>query len=619
MSLQFNVGETDQFVTIHSIPEQNPQDAVTFEGICVLMGDGQDPTIIARPSSDSWKPPYVVYRIGFEGSNRLPEFQLLFKNDIEITTIRGEHPVDLGKPTHLAGTYDGTEMRLYVHGRLVASLKKAGKLACSKESTAIGARSSTAIGGFFVGTLQELRIWRTGRTEEEINLWKDRLLPLPPPETCVGLYPCEPSPPNYVHDTLKAQGFSQLEISLVNFVNWYGVEYNKRSKVVLKERACTYYSDTIKCISFIKAKDGYWAFYELTSELLKGIDSPETILLPFDLSQNTLSEVVQRFTDNRVKILSPELNKSIGAAWRLPADIPNAIDGFISPIFRDRASEIPRISIHPKVRTEDGIVTEILPNRVRVIAPLIQLPDGSFVRQFTWLFADFWFGELTRETVYLPVITHLLRADLQALQWLVDLALPPELAVEDGPEQAIHAIEQLLHEFEKLLDKPDIDEVQDIQPFLKNSKHRVLLSPQCKEVWPQKQLGNKHQVDFIVREYDDSYTAIELKLPNVPLFTKALNPSHQVKDGLQQLRDYCDYIDLNRDSVEREEGLPGIIQPRGILVIGRRKDLSPETAQKLASINRDSVRFTIMTYDDLIDRARALINSVKTLIMSSSI
>jgi hypothetical protein len=508
-------------------------------------------------------------------------------------------------------------MALYVDGRLVASLKKASKLACSNEPTVIATRSATVPGGFLVGTLEELRIWRIARTKEEINLWKDRLLPLPVPETCVGLYPLEPSPPDDVHDTLEAQGFSPLEISLVNFVNSYALEYNKWAEVVLKERACTYYSNIIGCISFIRAKDGYCAFYEPTSQLFEGLPDKHKGILAWDLSQNTLSEVVQRFTDNRVKILSPELNNSLDAAWKLPDDVSDTTNAFISPALRDSSKEIPNISIHPKVRTENGIVTKVLPNRVRAISPLIQSPDGSFVRQFTWLFADFWFGELTRETVYLPAIVHLLSADLQALQWLVDLALPPRLAVDDGPGQAIHAVEWLLHEFDNLLDKPDIDEVQDIQPFLKNPKHRVLLSPQCKEVWPQKLLGNKHKVDFVVREYDDSYTAIELKLPNVPLFTKDLNLRQQVKDGLQQLRNYCDYIDWNRDSVEREENLPGIIHPRGILVIGRRKDLSPEAAKKLASMNRDSVRFTIMTYDDLIDRANALINSMKTLILSA--
>lgn len=616
MPLQFNVGTTNQFVTLSNIAEQNPQDAVTFEGICVLRENGQDPTIIARPATANWEPPYVVYRLGFHGSKRLPEFQLLFENEAKLTTIQGKQPVDIGKPTHLAATYNGEEMGLHVDGRLVASLRKAGKLANSNEPTVIASRSATLPGGFLIGTLEELRIWKIARTEKEIDLWKDRLLPLPAPATCVGLYPLEPSPPDDVHDTLKAQGFSQLEMFLVNFVNWYVVEYNKRAQSVLKERACTYYSDTIRCISFIKAKDGYCAFYEPTSELFKGIDSPEKYrgVVAWDLSQNTLSEVVQKFTDNRVKILSPELNKSLEVAWRFPADVPGASSAFVSPIFRDRANEIPCISIHPKVKTENDIVTEILPNRIRAISPLVQSPDGSFVRQFTWLFADFWFGELTRETVYLPAIMHLLWADLQALQWFVDLALPPELAVEDGPGQAIKAMEQLLDEFETLLDKPNIDEVRDIQPFLENPKHRILLSPQCKKVWAQKWLGNKHKVDFIVREYDDSYTAIELKLPDAPLFTKELNPRQQVKDGLQQLRDYCDYVDWNRDSVEREEGLPGIINPRGILVIGRRKELSPEAARKLASLNRDSVRHTIMTYDDLIDRARALIKSVKTLI-----
>jgi hypothetical protein len=106
VSLQFNVGTTGQFVTLAIVPEHNPQDAVTFEVICVLMEGGQDPTIIARPATPKWEPPYVVYRLGFDGFKRLPEFQLLFENEAELTTIQGKEPVDIGKPIHLAATYN---------------------------------------------------------------------------------------------------------------------------------------------------------------------------------------------------------------------------------------------------------------------------------------------------------------------------------------------------------------------------------------------------------------------------------------------------------------------------------------------------------------------------------
>lgn len=85
MPLLFNVQRKDQFVTLTSpAPDLNPANAVTFEGVCTLFEDGDDATLMARPATSRWEAPYVVYRLGFHGSTRLPEFQLLFENEPEL-------------------------------------------------------------------------------------------------------------------------------------------------------------------------------------------------------------------------------------------------------------------------------------------------------------------------------------------------------------------------------------------------------------------------------------------------------------------------------------------------------------------------------------------------------
>ena len=173
-------------------------------------------------------------------------------------------------------------------------------------------------------------------------------------------------------------------------------------------------------------------------------------------------------------------------------------------------------------------------------------------------------------------------------------------------------LKSLLHEFQELLDKPDVDEVRDIQPFLADPRRWILLSPTRKHVWPQKWLCNKFKVDFEVQESDDSYTAIEIESPQFPIYTKALDPHHKLTHAEQQVRDYCEYVDQNRDSVEREEGLPGIYRPRGVVIIGRRKMLTPEALRKLVARNREHGRFTVMVYDDLIDRVKAVMDAVES-------
>lgn len=627
MPLQFNVNRKDQFVTVTAALELNPRSEATFEAVCTLFENGHDPTVIARPALVKWEPPYVVYRLGFSGSSRLPEFQLLFEGERVVTTILGERPVELRKPTHLAGTYDGKSMRLYVDGLLVTSKEKVGELATSNQPTVFATRSSTDPGGLFVGTLQEFRIWQVARSGEDINLWKHRLLPAEPlPNGLVGLWPGEPGPPDEIYDDLIQKGFSQNEAFLLHFAYWYSGLYNKHAKSFLTDKARKYYSTSIRWLHFVKAKDGYIALYfpEHAEVIEPGMFTepvkpphPEGIeLMVVDRHNETVTEVIQSWTDNYLKVFAPPLRKSPGELWELPADIPDASDVTISPSLRESGLSLPRLAISPGAEIADGIIKNICHRRNRAIAPFIQLPNRSFERQFTWVFADFWFGELTRDVIHLPNAAHLLFADLQTLQWLVDLGLPPQEFIDDGPDKAVVAVKKLLDDFEKLLNTPNVDEVRDIQPFLAERRHWILLSPNPKHVWPQTMLGNKYRVDFVVRESDDSYTAIEIESPAFPLYTQNLDPHQKLTHAEQQVRNYCEYVDRNRDTVEREEGLPGIFRPRGVVVIGRRRNLSEESLRKLVARNRDSGRYTIMVYDDLIDRVRALLASIEAVIHS---
>lgn len=473
-------------------------------------------------------------------------------------------------------------------------------------------------GGLFIGTLEEFRIWNRARSAEDINLWKHRLLPTDPrPEGLVGLWAMEPGPPDEAYDHLTGEGWSQLEVFLAHFVNWYAFEYNQQSERILTDKARSYFSEIIETIIFTKAKDGYCAIYEprypeyLEAAGIYPSSGPKEGMLVYDRSDQTISEVIQSWTGNHLKVFTPTLGNEVQHAWALPPDMPEALDDTINPTLRKLEVELPHVAVSPKVKVENGIVTRVLPHRVRAIAPLIALPDGSLVRQFTWLFTDFWFGELTREQVHLPMTVRFLEADLQALQWALDLALPPQELVDDGPRKAIHALEQLLEDFQMLLETPNVDEVRDIQPFLADPRHWILLSPNRKHVWQQKMLGNRYKVDFLVQESDDSYVAIEIESPNFPLFTQRLDPYHKLTHAEQQVRDYCEFIDRNRDFVEREEGLPGIFRPRGVVVIGRRRSLSEDAARKLVARNRDAGRYTVMVYDDLMDRVQALLASIR--------
>jgi hypothetical protein len=69
--------------------------------------------------------------------------------------------------THLAGTYDGTTLRLYVNGVAVASAAYSGTIGTSNGPLRIGGNSLW--GEYFQGTIDEVRVYNRALTAQEIQ------------------------------------------------------------------------------------------------------------------------------------------------------------------------------------------------------------------------------------------------------------------------------------------------------------------------------------------------------------------------------------------------------------------------------------------------------------------
>jgi hypothetical protein len=73
-----------------------------------------------------------------------------------------------------------------------------------------------------------------------------------------------------------------------------------------------------------------------------------------------------------------------------------------------------------------------------------------------------------------------------------------------------------------------------------------------------------------------------------------------------QIDDWLCYIQDNKATVESELGLKSIsATPRMLVVIGRSATLTERNRQKLAVMQGRHPGLSIITYDELIDRARA--------------
>jgi hypothetical protein len=169
----------------------------------------------------------------------------------------------------------------------------------------------------------------------------------------------------------------------------------------------------------------------------------------------------------------------------------------------------------------------------------------------------------------------------------------------DGRGAAREQATMLLAEFEALLAGPE----EPCHQFLKI--HPELLCATHDTAWSKVAFG-KHVSDFVFREPCNDYLLVEIEAPYRELFRKNGHPRHELTHAIGQIDDWLCYIQDNKAKVESELELHGIsATPRTLVVIGRSATLRERNRRKLAVMQGRHPGLSIMTYDGLIDRARA--------------
>ena len=88
-------------------------------------------------------------------------------------TTRGRAKVDDGRWRHAVGVYDGTQVALYIDGKLDAAASASRQIATSNEPVLIGENSEKP-SRFWHGILDEVRIYSYTLSEDEITaLYKE--------------------------------------------------------------------------------------------------------------------------------------------------------------------------------------------------------------------------------------------------------------------------------------------------------------------------------------------------------------------------------------------------------------------------------------------------------------
>jgi glucose/arabinose dehydrogenase len=94
----------------------------------------------------------------------------------------GAQALPLNTWSHLAGTYDGTTLRLYVNGALVSSRPLAGSMSTSAQPLRLG--GNAVWGEYFAGLIDDVRVYSRALSQSEVQA--DMTTPVggaPPPDT----------------------------------------------------------------------------------------------------------------------------------------------------------------------------------------------------------------------------------------------------------------------------------------------------------------------------------------------------------------------------------------------------------------------------------------------------
>jgi len=134
-------------------------------------------------------------------------------------------------------------------------------------------------------------------------------------------------------------------------------------------------------------------------------------------------------------------------------------------------------------------------------------------------------------------------------------------------------------------------------------RHPVFLDPLAHSISKQR-LGIEHITDFVLRRLDDKYLLVEIEKPQDRIFTHQGDFTAQFSHALGQVLDFQAWIADNLSYAQKH--LPLIVAPRGLLVMGRRSDLTDQDKRKLHQMNVSLPTIDIATFDDLYESTARL-------------
>ncbi len=157
----------DDYVSIPDAPTLNPVAEITLSAWvnpCVIPQDGWN-KIIAKPYTN-YTTPWQQYALALHDNQFVFELNTEGAKDV----IASTETLEPNTWYHVTGTYDGSEMRIYVNAALNGTIQKSGAIVAYPTDVHIGAGIySDAETEYLNGTIDEVKIYSRALSAEEIR------------------------------------------------------------------------------------------------------------------------------------------------------------------------------------------------------------------------------------------------------------------------------------------------------------------------------------------------------------------------------------------------------------------------------------------------------------------
>lgn len=166
-----------------------------------------------------------------------------------------------------------------------------------------------------------------------------------------------------------------------------------------------------------------------------------------------------------------------------------------------------------------------------------------------------------------------------------------------------------LTRYEELINDEKTTE-SDMQTFFKNNW--ILLEIAAKKVKSKPNLAGELIPDFVIEMPDFRYIIVEIKGPNVKLYTqeKPPNAARSLRKAVSQIRSYLSFVHNNIPLLSRKLLFLSAEKIKGLIVIGKSSILSDDQKKRLEQDRAYSKDYDIVTYDELLDKVRIFLENL---------